>query len=113
MVNKVILIGRLTADPEVRAGSNGTRVASLRLATNHYGKEEDGTRKEYTDFHSLVVFGRQAEIAAEYLRKGRLIYADGKLRTHDWEDGEGKKRRTTEVVVETFQMLSSKPQAAA
>jgi single-strand DNA-binding protein len=113
MVNKVILIGRLTADPEIRAGSNGTRIASLRLATNYYSKDEDGTRKEHTDYHSLVVFGRQAEIAAEYLRKGKLIYADGKLRTHSWEDGEGKKRRTTEVVVESFQMLSSKPQAAA
>lgn len=113
MVNKVILIGRLTADPEVRATNDGTRVTNLRLATNSYRKEEDGSRKEYTDFHSLVLFGRSAEIAAEYLRKGKLIYADGKLRTSSWEDREGKKRRTTEVVVETFQMLGSKPQEAA
>lgn len=77
MVNKIHLLGHLTADPEVRATPSGTHVASLKLATNSYaGKDEQGVRKEHTDFHNLVLFGRQAEVAGEYLRKGRLMYAE-------------------------------------
>ena len=114
MVNKVILIGRLTADPEVRATDKGSHVATLRLATNLYGgKDEDGNRKEHTDFHSLVVFGRQAEVAGEFLRKGRLIYADGRLQTRSWDDAQGQKRWSTEVVVDNLQMLGAKPDEAA
>jgi len=80
MVNKVILVGRLTADPEVRATPSGMHVANLRLATNTYGgKDDEGNRREHTEFHSLVVFGKQAQVAADYLRKGRLLYADGRL----------------------------------
>lgn len=114
MVNKVILIGRLTADPEVRATGSGTQVASLRLATNIYGgKDEEGNRKEHTEFHNLVVFGRQAQVAGDYLRKGRLVYADGRLQTRTWDDQAGTKHKSTEVVVDTLQMLGAKPEDAA
>ena len=114
MVNKVILIGRLTADPEVRATSAGVQVANVRVATNSYaGKDEAGNRKEHTDFHSLVFFGRQAEVAGEYLRKGRLVYADGRLQTRTWDDADGKRHWATEIVVDEFQMMGPKPEEAA
>lgn len=112
MVNKVILIGRLAADPDVRATATGTHIATLRLATNTYaGKEEDGTTREHTDFHSLVVFGKRAEFAAENLRKGRLIYAEGRSQTRSWETSDGQRRYSTEVVVDAMQVLS--PRQAA
>ena len=111
MVNKVILIGRLTSDPELRTSAAGLQVAKLRLATNTYGgKDEQGVRKEHSEFHTLVLFGRQAEIASDYLRKGKLVYADGRLQTNSWEDSEGKKQRSTEIIVDNFQMLG--PRAA-
>lgn len=111
MVNKVILIGRLTADPDVRATATGAHVANLRLATNTYaGKEEDGTRREHTDFHSLVAFGKTAEFAAEHLRKGRLLYAEGRSRTRSWETNDGQRRYSTEVVVDSLQPLSPRPE---
>jgi single-strand DNA-binding protein len=114
MVNKVMLIGHLTADPEVRAMPSGVQVANVRIATNTYaGKDEAGNRKEHTDFHHLVIFGRQAEIAGEYLRKGRLIYADGRLQTRSWDDAEGKRHWSTEVVVDSLQMVGPKPEEAA
>ena len=114
MVNKVILIGRLTADPELRTSAGGVQVAKLRVATNSYaGKDEQGLRKEHAEFHSLVVFGRQAEVAADYLKKGKLLYADGRLQTSSWEHAEGKKHWATEVIVENFQMLSPKEIADA
>lgn len=109
MVNKVILIGRLAADPDVRTIANGTQVAKLRLATNTYGgKNEDGTKREHSDFHNLVVFGQQAEVASSYLRKGRLVYAEGRSQTRSWDTPEGQRRYTTEVVVDSFQMLEPK-----
>ena len=114
MVNKVILIGRLAADPEVRATPGGLQVANVRVATNTYaGKDDLGNKKEHTDFHSLVLFGRQAEIAGEYLRKGRLVYADGRLQTKSWDDAEGKRHWSTEVIVDNFQMVGPKPEEAA
>jgi len=114
MVNKVFLIGRLTADPEVRATPAGLQVANVKVATNTYaGKDDAGNRKEHTDFHHLVLFGRQAEFAGEYLRKGRLIYADGRLQTSTWDDAEGKKHWRTEVIVDTFQTVGRKPEEAA
>lgn len=113
MVNKVILLGRLTADPEVRALPSGSHVASMRLATNVYaGKEEDGSRKELTEFHSLVAFDRQAELAGDLLRSGRLVYVEGRLRHRSWETGEGQKRYSTEVVVSSFQLVGPKPASA-
>jgi single-strand DNA-binding protein len=113
MVNKVILVGNLTADPEVRATPKGTYVAKLRLATNTFvGKDDDGNRKEEAQFHSLVVFGKAAEFAGEYLRKGRLLYADGRLQTSSWEDTAGVKRWRTEVIVDQLTALGPKPQEA-
>ncbi len=114
MVNKVHLLGHLTADPEVRATPAGLQVANIRVATNTYaGHDEAGNLKKHTDFHHLVMFGRQAEIAAEYLRKGRLIYADGRLQTKSWDDAEGKRHWATEVIVDSFQMVGPKPEEAA
>ena len=114
MVNKVILVGRLANDPDVKAVASGTYVTKFRLVTNSYaGKDEDGARKEHAEFHSLVLFGRLAEVAGEFLRKGKLIYVDGRLQTGSWEDPDGKKRYSTEIVVESFQMLTPKAQEAA
>src|SRR5438105_5025589 len=112
MLNKVMLVGRLTADPEVRTLPSGTLLASLRMATNTYGgKDEDGSKKEYTEFHSLVAFARLAEVAGELLRKGRLVYAEGRLRYRSWENAEGQKRFSTEIVIDNFQVIDHKPAA--
>jgi single-strand DNA-binding protein len=114
MVNKVLLIGYLAADPDVKATPKGTYVANLRLATHSYlGKDDEGKRREQTDFHSLVAFGKTAEFAGQYLQKGRLVYADGRLQTKSWEDAAGQKRFRTEVVVEEIRFVGPKPQEAA
>src|SRR5438067_7410237 len=84
MVNHVILVGRLTRDPEVHDTTSGGKLANLRLVTSEYRRSEDGQRKEDVQYHSAVAFGRLGEICAEYLRKGRLVYIEGKLRTRDW-----------------------------
>lgn len=107
MVNKVILIGRLAGDPEVRATANGVHVAHVRLATNTYaGRDDEGARREHTEFHTLVTFGKTAEFVGENLRKGRLIYAEGRSQTRSWETNEGQRRYATEVVVDQLQVLS-------
>jgi single-strand DNA-binding protein len=114
LVNKVILIGNLTADPEVKVTPKGTYVAKLRLATNTYsGKDEAGNRKEETEYHNLVAFGKLAEFAGQYLHKGRAVYAEGRLRTSSWEDTAGQKRKRTEVVLEDIQFVGHKPQESA
>lgn len=114
MVNKVILVGRLTADPEVRATQTGTHVAQLRLATNTYaGKDEEGNKREHIDFHTLVTFGKTAEFAADHLRKGRLLYAEGRSQTRSWETTEGQRRYVTEVVVDSLQALGSRAEEPA
>jgi single-strand DNA-binding protein len=115
MINKVILIGHLTADPEVRATPKGVYVANMRMATNTYaGKDEAGNSKEQTEFHRLVVFGKQAEIAGEYLRKGRLLYVEGRMQTSSWDDATaGVKKYRTEVIVDMFRMVGPKPQEEA
>ena len=114
MFNKVVLIGHLAADPEVKATPKGVYVANLRLATNTYaGKDEEGNGKEETEFHNLVVFGKQAEVAGEYLRKGRLLAAEGRLRTRTWTDSAGLKHYKTEIVVHALTLLGPKPQEVA
>jgi single-strand DNA-binding protein len=114
LVNKVILIGRLTADPEVKATPTGVYVATMRLATNTYArKDEEGNRKEQAEFHHLVVFGKSAEFAGQYLRKGRQIYAEGRLKTSTWTDNAGQKHSRTEIVVEAVSGLGQKPQEVA
>jgi len=114
MVNKVLLVGHLAAEPEVKATPAGMYVAKMRLATNTYaGKDDEGKAKERTEFHNLVAFGKQAEFAGQYLKKGRLIYIDGRLQTSTWDDPSGQKRYRTEVVVEEIKFVGPKPQEAA
>lgn len=114
MVNKVILVGNLTADPDVKATPKGTYVAKLRLATNAYvGKDDEGKRKEQTEFHSLVAFGKTAEFAGQYLKKGRCVAVEGRLQTSSWDDQAGQKRWRTEVVIDEIKFVGAKPGEAA
>jgi|SRR5579859_4989683 len=114
MVNKVILVGNLAADPDVKATPKGTYVANIRLATHTYlGKDEEGNAKQETEFHRLVAFGKLAEFAGQYLKKGRPIYAEGRLHTSQWEDTAGQKRSKTEIVLETLKFVGAKPHEAA
>ena len=114
MINKVILIGRLVADPDVHAAPSGTHVANLRLATTTYaGRDDDGARREYVDHHALIAFGRTAEFAAEHLRKGRLVYVEGRSQTRSWETPEGQRRSATEVVVDSFQPIGPRLEEAS
>jgi single-strand DNA-binding protein len=114
LVNKVILIGRLTADPEVKATPKGVYVANMRLATNTYaGKDEEGNGKEQTEFHHLVAFGKTAEFAGQYLRKGRQIFVEGSIKTDSWVDTAGQKHHRTEIVLAQLKALGSKPQEVA
>ncbi|MHB8509335.1 MAG: single-stranded DNA-binding protein [Candidatus Dormibacteria bacterium] len=109
MVNHVIMVGRLTRDPEVHDTSSGGKLSNLRLVTTEYRKAEDGTRKDDVQYHSVVAFGRLGEVCADYLRKGRLVYIEGKLRTREWDGRDGIHRYTTEIVADQMQMLSPKP----
>jgi single-strand DNA-binding protein len=101
-LNKVILAGNLTRSPELRYTPNGTAVATFGLATNRAWVDEQGERKEEVEFHNIVVFGKQAETAAEYLRKGQLALIEGRLRTTSWES-EGKRLSRTQIVAERVQ----------
>ena len=106
MVNKVILIGNLGRDPEVRSTPSGQPVASFTLATSRRWKDKNGQRQEQTEWHQIVVWGKQAEIAGQYLTKGKQVYIEGRLQTRSWDDRQtGEKKYRTEVVCDTFQML--------
>ena len=108
-INKVILIGRLGRDPEIRYTPNGDAVANFSIATSENWKDKNtGEKKEKTEWHRLVAFRRLAEIIGEYLTKGSQIYIEGKLQTREWDDKEGNKRYTTEIVVNQMQMLGGK-----
>ncbi len=104
-VNKVILIGNLGRDPEIRYTTSGQAVANFTLATTEVRTNKDGKKNEFTEWHRIVAWGRMAEICGEYLSKGRTVYIEGTLRTRSWEDKEGRKRQTTEVVAQNMQML--------
>ncbi len=105
-VNKVILVGNLGRDPEVRYTGDGKPVANFTMATTErWSDPSSGERKEKTEWHRIVVWGKQAEIAGEYLRKGRQVYVEGSLQTREWTDRDGNKRQTTEVRAQRFQML--------
>ena len=106
-VNKVILVGRLGKDPEVRTFEGGTKKANFTLATSEYRKDKDGNRVELTEWHNIVCWRSLAENAEKYLVKGKMIYVEGKLRTRSWDDN-GSKRYITEIEASTFTMLSSK-----
>ena len=107
-VNKVILIGNLGKDPEVRHLEGGTAVASFPLATSETYKDKNGQRIEQTEWHNIVVWRGLAEVAEKYLKKGMTIYVEGKLRTRAWEDKDKVKRYTTEIVGDAFTMLGKK-----
>ena len=104
-VNKIILIGNLGADPEVRSTGGGTTVANFRLATSETYKNREGQRETRTEWHRVVTFGRLAEICGQYLKKGKQIYIEGRIQTREWEDQTGNKRWTTEIVANQMQML--------
>ena len=113
-VNKVILVGNLGRDPEVRYTSSGTAVANVTLATtDQWSDQASGERKERTEWHRLVIWGKQAEVAGEYLRKGKQIFVEGSLQTREWTDRENQKRYTTEIRVRNFQMLGRRDDAPA
>ena len=113
-VNKVILVGTLGKDPETRYMPSGSAVTNMRIATNEQWKDKQtGEQQERTEWHSIAMFGRLAEIAAEYLRKGQQVYIEGKLRTRKWQDKEGKDRYTTEIVADEMHMLGGKGGGAA
>jgi single-strand DNA-binding protein len=107
-VNKVILIGNLGADPEVRFTQDGTCVANLRLATTERFKDRSGERQERTEWHRVVLWGRLGEIAQQYLNKGRQVYIEGKIETRKWTDNEGNDRYTTEIRANEMKMLGGR-----
>lgn len=109
MVNKVILIGNLGRDPEVRSTPSGQPVASFTLATSRRWRDKNGQRQEQTEWHSIVCWGKQAEIAGQYLTKGKQIYVEGRLQTRSWDDRQtGEKRYRTEIICDNFQMLGQR-----
>jgi single-strand DNA-binding protein len=113
-VNRVILIGHLGRDPEVRYSPNGQAIANVTLATSESWKDKNtGEKQERTEWHRVVFFGRLAEIAGEYLKKGMQIYVGGRLQTRKWQDKDGNDRYTTEIVAADMQMLGSRAGAGA
>lgn len=109
-LNKVMLIGNLGADPEIRYAASGTAIASLRLATTENRRNREGDREEITEWHRIVMFGKQAELCKDYLKKGSKIYLEGRIQTRSWDDQSGQKRYTTEIVGNNFLMLDSRGQ---
>lgn len=106
MFNKVYLIGNLGRDPEVRSTASGMPVANFSLATHRRWSDREGNRQEQTEWHNIVCFGRQAEIAGQYLTRGRQVFVEGRIQTRSWDDRQtGEKRYRTEIVSENFQML--------
>jgi single-strand DNA-binding protein len=107
-VNKVILIGNLGRDPETRYTADGAAITNVSIATTRRYKDSSGQQQEETEWHRVAFFGRLAEIAGEYLRKGRPVYVEGRLRTRKWTDKDGNEKYTTEIVAENMQMLGSR-----
>ena len=109
MVNKVILIGNLGRDPEVRSTTSGQPVASFTLATSRRWRDKNGQKQEQTEWHNIVVWGKQAEIAGQYLTKGKQVFIEGRLQTRSWDDRQsGEKKYRTEIVCDNFQMLGGR-----
>ena len=109
-VNKVILVGNLGQDPEIRYMQNGKAVANLSMATSEVWKDQQGQQQEKTEWHRVIAFDKLAEIIGEYVKKGSKIYCEGKLQTRKWTDQQGVERYSTEIVISEMQMLDSKPQ---
>jgi single-strand DNA-binding protein len=109
-VNKVILVGNATRDPEVKTIGSGSQVANFGMATNRSWKDASGQKQEKVEFHNLVAWGKLADIIGQYVTKGMKLYVEGRLETREWEGQDGGKRKSTEVIVEEMVMLGSKPQ---
>lgn len=107
-LNKVFLVGRLTRDPEARSLPSGQQVTSFGLATDRFYKDKAGQKQQQTEFHNIVLFGRQAEIASQYLKKGSLVLLEGRLQTRNWKDSAGNTKYRTEIIVQSLQ-LGPKP----
>jgi len=110
-INKVVLVGHMGGDPETRFTPSGAAVANFNIATNESWRDANGDIQDKTEWHRCVMFGKSAELAGELLKKGQLLYTEGKLQTRNWEDKDGIKRYTTEVVCEMFTMLGRKMDA--
>jgi len=106
MVNRVILVGHLGGDPEMRYTSSGTPVTNFSLATNERWNNQDGERQERTEWHKIVTWSKLAEISNQYLTKGQLVFIEGRIQTREWDDRDGNKRRTTEIVASDMRMMS-------
>ena len=107
-INKVILVGNLGGDPEVRYANSGVAVCNFTMATTRNYKDKQGERKDETEWHRIVAFGRTAEVCGEYLKKGRQVYIEGRMQTRKWQDKDGNDRWTTEIVTENMQMLGNR-----
>ena len=107
-VNKVILIGNLGADPETRYLPSGDAVTNIRIATTDTWKDKGGEKQEHTEWHRIAFFGKTAEIAGEYLKKGSPVYVEGRIRTRKWQDKEGQERFSTEIVADRMQLLGAR-----
>ena len=103
-LNKVFLIGRLTADPQLKDLPSGTKVTNFGLATDRYFVDRSGQKKQETEFHNIVAFGKLAEIASKYLKKGSLTMIEGRIRTRNWQDGSGNQKTRTEIITERIQL---------
>jgi single-strand DNA-binding protein len=113
MINKVILIGNVGADPEVRYTKSGQVVADLRVATNEVWKDKQGQRQERTEWHSIVLWGQQAEFAQNYVKKGRQVYVEGRIQTRDWTDNQNVKHYKTEIVANMLRLLGRASEGGA
>lgn len=102
-LNKAIIIGNITRDPEIRSLPSGIQVCSLSVATNRVWKDREGNKKEQADFHNVVVFGKQAETAGQYLKKGQSVLVEGRIQTRSWDDKDGQKKYRTEIVADRVQ----------
>jgi single-strand DNA-binding protein len=112
-VNKVILVGRLGRDPETRYTGGGQAVANFSVATDESYKDKNGERQKRTEWHKIVVWGKQAEIAQQYLKKGSLVFIEGRIQSREWQDKEGQKRTSFEIVANNFRMLGGRSDGAA
>ena len=112
-VNRVILVGRLGRDPETRYTGGGQAVANFSLATDESYKDRNGERQKRTEWHKIVVWGKQAEIAQQYLKKGSLVFIEGRIQSREWQDKEGQKRTSFEIVANNFRMLGGRAEGAA
>ena len=112
-VNRVMLVGRLGRDPETRYTGSGQAVANFSVATDESYKDRNGERQKRTEWHKIVVWGKQAEIAQQYLKKGSLVFIEGRIQSREWQDKEGQKRTSFEIVANTFRMLGGRAEAAA